>query len=60
MPYMERITDCFKNHLRHVNALCGQNGEFLYVKPYGTFNHWTLEVNMLTANTKLHPMMIVL
>jgi hypothetical protein len=37
--YMEKIAECFKNHLKHVNALCAQNVELLCVKPGGTRNH---------------------
>jgi hypothetical protein len=39
MLYMEIIAICFKNHLKHIIALCGQNEEFLYVKLFGTCNH---------------------
>jgi hypothetical protein len=28
----------FKNHMKHINALCGQNVEFCYVKADGTYS----------------------
>jgi hypothetical protein len=31
-------------HTKHINTLCGQNVEFVNVKPGGTYsNHWALE-----------------
>ena len=32
MLYMEIITVCSQIHTKHINALCGQNVEFLNVK----------------------------
>jgi hypothetical protein len=32
-----------KNHMKHINTLCEQNAELLYVKSGGTYNyHWVL------------------
>jgi hypothetical protein len=36
MLYNEIMAVCAKNHTEHVNTLCGQNMEFLNVKPKGT------------------------
>jgi len=33
MLYREIITVCSQIHTKHINTLCGQNGELLYVKP---------------------------
>jgi hypothetical protein len=33
---IENIVICFKIHIIHLNILCGQNVEFLNVKPGGT------------------------
>ena len=35
---------CSPIHTKHINTLCGQNGELLNVKPGGTYSdHWALE-----------------
>jgi hypothetical protein len=44
MPYREIIAVCSEIHSKHINTLCGQNVEFLNVKPGGTYsNRWALE-----------------
>ena len=44
MLYREIIAVCSQVHTKHVNVLCGQNVEFLNVKPGGTqIDHWALE-----------------
>ena len=44
MLYREIIAVCSQIHTKHINTLCGQNVEFLNVKPGGTYsNHWALE-----------------
>jgi hypothetical protein len=43
MLYSEIIVPCSEIHTKHINTLCGQNVEFLTVKPGGTYsNHWDL------------------
>ena len=45
MLYREIIAVCSQIHTKHINTLCGQNVELLYVKvkPGGTqSSHWTL------------------
>jgi hypothetical protein len=38
------IAICSEIHTKHTNTLCGQNVEFVDVKPGGTYsNHWALE-----------------
>ena len=32
MPYRKIITVCSEIHTQHINTLCGQKGEFLFVK----------------------------
>jgi hypothetical protein len=45
MLYREIIAVCSQIHTKHTNTLCGQNVEFLNVKPSGTYsNHWVLKV----------------
>jgi hypothetical protein len=45
MLYREIIAVCSEIHTKHINALCGQNVEFLNVKPGGTHsNHSALKV----------------
>jgi hypothetical protein len=44
MLFRERVAVYCENHKEHINTLCGQNTEFLYVKLYGTYrNHWALK-----------------
>jgi len=36
---------CSEIHTKHINTLCGQNGELLNVKPGGTYSeHWAVKV----------------
>jgi len=43
MLYREITAVCSQIHTKHINTLCGQNVEFVNVKPGGTqSNHWTL------------------
>jgi hypothetical protein len=43
MLYREIIVVCSEIHTKHINTLCGQNVEFVNVKPGGTYsNHWAL------------------
>ena len=42
MLYREIIAVCSEIHTKHINTLCGQNVELVYVKPGCTrSNHWT-------------------
>jgi hypothetical protein len=44
MLYREIIAVCSEIHTKHINTLCGQNGESVSVKPGGTYsNHRALE-----------------
>jgi len=36
MLYGEVIAVCSQIHTKHINTQCGQNGEFVNVKPGGT------------------------
>jgi hypothetical protein len=36
MLYREIIAVCSETHTKHINKLCGQNVEFVNVKPGGT------------------------
>ena len=43
MLYREIIAVYSQIHIKHINTFCGQNVEFLNVKPGGTYSdHWTL------------------
>jgi len=45
MLYREIIAVCSEIHTKHINTLCGQNVEWLNVKPGGTYSdHWALTV----------------
>ena len=37
MLYREIIADCSEIHTKHINTLCGQNVEFVSVKPSGIY-----------------------
>jgi hypothetical protein len=44
MLYREIIAVCSEIHTKHINTLCGQNAEFVNVKPGGIYsNHWALK-----------------
>jgi hypothetical protein len=44
MLYSEIFAVCSEIHTRHTNTLCGQNVEFVNVKPSGTYSeHRALE-----------------
>jgi hypothetical protein len=44
MLYSEMVAVCSHIHTKDINTLCGQNVEFVNVKPVGTYsNHWSLE-----------------
>jgi len=44
MFYREIITVCSEIHTKDINTVCGQNVEFLNVKPCGTYSdHWPLK-----------------
>jgi hypothetical protein len=44
MLYREIIAVCSQIHTKHINALYGQNVEFLNVTADGTYSdHWALE-----------------
>ena len=36
MLYSEKIAVCSQIHTKHINTLCGQNVEYVDVKPGGT------------------------
>jgi len=38
MLYSEIIVVCSQIHTKHINTLCGQNAEFVNVKPVGTYS----------------------
>ena len=43
MLYREIIAVCSQIHTKQINTLCGQNAEFVNVKPGGTYSdHWAL------------------
>jgi hypothetical protein len=45
MLYSEIIAVCFQTHTKHINTLCGQNVEFLSVKPGGIYSYrWALKI----------------
>ena len=48
MLYREIMAVCSETHTKHINTPCGQNVEFLNVKPDGAWsNHWVLKVLQL-------------
>jgi hypothetical protein len=54
MLYREIIAVCSEIHTKHINTLCGQNVEFVNVKPGGTYsNHWALDVYIIDNNLHL-------
>ena len=47
MLYREIIPVCSQIRTKHINKLCGQNEEFLNVKPSGTYMKQSLGFNSL-------------
>jgi len=44
MLYRKIIAVCSQIHTKHINTLCGQNGELVNVKPGGTYSdHWAVK-----------------
>jgi hypothetical protein len=53
MLYSEIIAVCSQIHTKHINTLCGQNVESLYVKHGGIYtSHWALELNTTLKRTR--------
>jgi len=45
MLYREIIDVCSQIHTKHMNTLCGQNVEFVNVKPAGIYcNRWAFKI----------------
>ena len=39
---------CSEIHTKHINTVCGQKTEFLYIKPCGTYSdHWALKPQVI-------------
>jgi hypothetical protein len=56
MLYREIIALCSQIHTKHINTLCGQEAEFVNVKPGGTYNNqWALKGLLLTHNRIYSP-----
>jgi hypothetical protein len=50
MLYREISAVCSEIQTKHINTLCGQNVEFVNVKPGGTqSNHWALKGLLLVS-----------
>jgi hypothetical protein len=50
MLYRKIIAVCSQIHTKHINTLCGQNVEFMSVKPHDTHsNQRALETRTLTT-----------
>ena len=57
MLYREIMAVCSEIHTKHINTLCGQNVEFVSVKPDGTVHgvttgHWMVNFLIRTADMK--------
>jgi hypothetical protein len=50
MLYTEIIAVCSQIHTKHLNTLCGQNVEWLNVKPGGTYSD-RCAVHIVTTGT---------
>ena len=55
MLYREIMAVCSEIHTKHINTLCGQNVEFVDVKPGGTYSdHWNYRSFPCLAVNTLH------
>jgi hypothetical protein len=52
MLYREIIAVCSEIHTKHINTLCGQNVEFMNVKPEGIYSN-QLEFKKLKEETRV-------
>ena len=44
MLYREIMVVCSEIHIKHINAVCGQNVGFVKIKPGGAYSdHWALK-----------------
>jgi hypothetical protein len=44
MLYKEIFFVCSQDHKKHINTVCGQNVEFVYVRPSGAYsNHHAIK-----------------
>jgi len=51
MLYREIIAVCSQIHTKHINILCGQNVEFVNIKPGGTYSdHLKVKYGTLLTN----------
>jgi hypothetical protein len=56
MLYREIIAVCSEIHTKHINTPCGQNVEFVNVKPGGTYSYyWALKKTPLIPRSKHTP-----
>jgi hypothetical protein len=54
MLYREIIAVGSEIHTKHINTLCGQNVEFVNVKPCGAYsNHWALNRSLTKEICKI-------
>jgi hypothetical protein len=50
MLYREIIAVCSEIHTKHINILCGQNVEFVNVKPGGTYEYSKHNVSVIKTS----------
>jgi hypothetical protein len=55
MQYRKIIAVCSEIHIKHINALCGQNAKFLNVKPGGTYSNQRANYQTETVEHKTAP-----
>jgi hypothetical protein len=56
MLYREIIAVCSEIHIKHINTVCGQNVEFVDVKPRGTYSdHCAVHIVTTRLQSVLNP-----
>ena len=59
MLYREIIAVCSQIHTKHISTLCGQNVEFVCVKPHGIYSyHWDFKVLTNCIRVRLHKLLV--
>jgi len=57
MLYRAIIAVCSQIDTEHINTLCGQDVEWLNVKPCGTYSDkWALEENSISSYIIMYPL----
>jgi hypothetical protein len=49
MLFRETVAACCENHIKHINALCGQNGDPFNIKAGDTYSYHCSRISMFVS-----------